>query len=168
MTRGSDRGNPGHRGQESKRAVSGSPRLAAGRGFAAGQTGLGASTAGFFASLAARMVYSMFAAFFRALLTGGCTKLAEIMVQGRATRHEGHTQAAKVGTITAGLDAGGHRTMVDAGTAAAFTFHETSQAGFDTLPDGGVGHQILLGNGFGGYFVKGAAVGFLFYLLSTL
>jgi hypothetical protein len=67
----------------------------------------------------------MLAAFFGALLTGCCTKLAEIMVQRRAARHEGHTQVAKVGTITAGLYTGSHRAVIDAGTAAALTFHET-------------------------------------------
>jgi len=36
--------------------------------------------------------------------------------------------------------------MVDAGTAATLAFYKTGQAGFDTLPDGGVGHHILLVN----------------------
>jgi hypothetical protein len=112
----------------------------------------------------------MLAAFFGALLTGCCTKLAEIMVQRRAARHEGHTQVAKVGTITAGLYTGSHRAVIDAGTAAALTFHETGQAGFDTLPDGGLGHKILLGNGIGGNFNNGAAIGFLLtsFLLCSL
>jgi len=35
--------------------------------------------------------------------------------------------------------------MVDAGTAATLAFHKTGQAGFDALPNVGIGHQFFLG-----------------------
>lgn len=106
----------------------------------AGYTSFGALAARFRTGFASSMVGCMGAALGSTPLTGFGAKLAQCRAETGITRHEGHAETAKIGTIPACTNTGAHIAQIEAGATALFALYETGQTGFNTLFQGCITH----------------------------